>query len=119
MINYKANPLNLTESDIRWVEETYSSMSVEERIGQLFCPIGYSSDPNYLTHVILSKHPGGILFRTGGKDEMAATYSFLQKNSRIPMFTAANLEAGGDGIVREGTSFGKQMQIAHLQWGKL
>ena len=46
MINYKANPLNLTESDIRWVEETYSSMSVEERIGQLFCPIGYSSDPN-------------------------------------------------------------------------
>ena len=112
MINYKANPLNLTESDIRWVEETYSSMSVEERIGQLFCPIGYSSDPNYLTHVILSKHPGGILFRTGGKDEMAATYSFLQKNSRIPIFTAANLEAGGDGIVREGTSFGKQMQIA-------
>lgn len=112
MINYKENPLNLSDDDIRWVEETYISMSIEERIGQLFCPIGYSSDTGYLTHAILSKHPGGILFRTGGKDEMAATYGFLQKNSRIPMFTAANLEAGGDGIVKEGTSFGKQMQIA-------
>lgn len=112
MINYKANPLNLSEDDIRWVESTYLSMSAEERIGQLFCPIGYSSDPDYLGNAILSKHPGGILFRTGAKDEIASTYRFLQENSRIPMFTAANAEAGGDGIVEEGTSFGKQMQVA-------
>ena len=112
MVNYRANPLNLSEDDIRWVENTYLSMSVEERIGQLFCPIGYSSDPGYLRHAILSKHPGGILFRTGANDEIASTYRFLQENSRIPMFTAANAEAGGDGIVDEGTSFGKQMQVA-------
>ncbi|MBQ0072349.1 MAG: glycosyl hydrolase, partial [Spirochaetales bacterium] len=73
MIDYKANPLYLTAEDIRWVEDTYDSMTLEERIGQLFCPIGYSSDPNYLRYAILSKHPGGILFRTGGKEEMAAT----------------------------------------------
>ncbi len=112
MFNYKEKPFYLNEEDIQWVEDTYASMSVEEKIGQLFFPIGYSSDPGYLKYALLNKYPGGMLFRTGGKEEMLETYSFLQKESRIPMFTAANLEAGGDGIVREGTSFGKQMQIA-------
>ena len=29
-----------------------------------------------------------------------------------PAFIAANLEAGGDGIAVDGTSFGKQMEVA-------
>ena len=87
-------------------------MSTEEKIGQLFFPIGYSSDPSYLKYQMLSKYPGGMLFRMGQMEEMAQTYAFLQRESRIPMFTAANLEAGGDGIVAQGTSFAKQMQVA-------
>lgn len=112
MIDYKAKPFFLSDEDIAWVEETYASMTDEERIGQLFFPIGYSSDPGYLKYAMLSKHPGGMLFRTGTTREMFDTYRYLQTESRIPMFTAANLEAGGDGIVAEGTSFGKQMQVA-------
>ncbi len=112
MIDYRTKPYNLDSEALKWVEQTYQMMTLEERIGQLFCPIGYSSDPGYLTYKILDKHPGGMLFRTGQAEEMSRTYAFLQKNSKIPMFTAANLEAGGDGIVAEGTSFGKQLQVA-------
>lgn len=112
MINYKGKPFYLNDDDIRWVNETYEEMTTEERIGQLFFPIGYSSDSGYLKYAILNKHPGGLLFRTGGRDEMFETYSFLQQESKIPMLLSANLEAGGDGIVAEGTSFGKQMQVA-------
>ena len=112
MINYEGKPFYLNEDEIRWVEDTYEKMSLEERIGQLFFPIGYSSDENYLKYALLNKYPGGILFRTGEKQEMKDTYSFLQKETKVPLFTAANLEAGGDGIVAEGTAFGKQMQIA-------
>ncbi len=112
MIDYRTKPYNLDSEALEWVEQTYQMMTFEERIGQLFCPIGYSSDPGYLTYKILDKHPGGMLFRTGPAEEMGRTYAFLQKNSKIPMFTAANLEAGGDGIVAEGTSFGKQLQVA-------
>ena len=112
MISYKSKPFNLNDKDIEWVEKTYADMTVEERVGQLFFPIGYSSDPNYLKYMILNKHPGGLLFRTGGMEEMFNTYNFLQKESRIPMLLSANLEAGGDGIVAEGTCFGKQMQVA-------
>ncbi|MBQ1810938.1 MAG: hypothetical protein II016_07435 [Erysipelotrichaceae bacterium] len=112
MINYKDKPFYLNDEDICWVEETFASMTEEEKVGQLFFPIGYSSDPGYLKYAMLNKHPGGMLFRTGGMQEMAATYAFLQQESKIPMFTAANLESGGDGIVSEGTCFGKQMQVA-------
>lgn len=112
MFDYKAKPFYLNDEEIRWVEETWENMTLEERIGQLFCPIGYSSHPDYLKYEMLAKHPGGILFRTGPAQEMFDTYTFLQKESKIPLFTAANLEAGGDGIVAEGTAFGKQMQVA-------
>ena len=30
-------PFYLSEKDIEWVKETLASMSVEEKIGQLFC----------------------------------------------------------------------------------
>ncbi|MBQ1303943.1 MAG: hypothetical protein IIY51_03495 [Erysipelotrichaceae bacterium] len=112
MINYKEKPFYLDDEDIEWVEKTWKSMTKEEKIGQLFFPIGYSSDPNYLKYSILNKNPGGLLFRTGGKEEMFNTYNFLQKESKIPMLLAANLESGGDGIVQEGTCFGKQMQVS-------
>ena len=52
------------------------------------------------------------MFRTGKTEELFDAYSYLQTNSKVPMLLAANLEAGGDGIVLEGTSFGKQMQVA-------
>lgn len=39
MINYKANPFFLSDSEIQWVEETFAAMTLEEKIGQLFCPL--------------------------------------------------------------------------------
>lgn len=112
MLNLKEKPFALSGGQIRKVHELLEQMTPEEKIGQLFFPIGYAPDPGYLTYQILSKHPGGLMFRTGDPQEIASAYNFVQKASRIPMFTAANLEAGGDGIAAGGTSFGKQMQVA-------
>ncbi len=112
MIDLKANPFFLGEQDIRWVEETRDGMSTEEKLEQLFFPIGYSADEGYLQHELLNRHPGGVMFRSGKTEELFSAYSWLQNHTRIPLFLAANLEAGGDGIVEEGTAFGKQMQIA-------
>ncbi|MCD7763754.1 MAG: glycoside hydrolase family 3 protein [Lachnospiraceae bacterium] len=112
MINLKANPFFLSDEDIAWVEETKKEMTLDEKLGQLFFPIGYSPNEKYLQYEILAKHPGGLMFRTGKTEELFSAYTFLQNNSKIPMLLSANLEAGGDGIVEEGTAFGKQMQIA-------
>lgn len=111
-MDLSAKPFYLAEEDIEWVEHTYESMSLEEKIGQLFCPIGYSTDPNYLRHELLDKHIGGLFFRDGMGKEMRSTFSFAQAYSRIPLLIPSNLEAGGDGAAIDGTPYGKQMQVA-------
>ena len=111
-INLKGNPFYLNDSDIEWIEDTIKNMTLEEKIGQLFCPIGMVPDEAYLKNALLSKHIGGILFRSGESKEMQRIHNFLQENSKIPLLIAANLEAGGDGIAVDGTAFGRQMQIA-------
>lgn len=112
MVDLKAKPFNLSEEDIRWVKDTIASMSEEEKIGQLFVPIGYSSDPDYLQHVMLDHHIGGIMYRCGKSEEMQACHRWLQEHSKIPLLIGANLEAGGDGIATDGTAYGKQMEAA-------
>ncbi|WP_022766030.1 glycoside hydrolase family 3 N-terminal domain-containing protein [Butyrivibrio sp. XPD2006] len=111
-MDLKAKPFYLSDEDIKWVEETKASLTLDEKLGQLFFPIGYSPNEQYLQYEILSKNPGGLMFRTGKTEELFNAYSYLQTNSKVPMLLAANLEAGGDGIVLEGTAFGKQMQVA-------
>lgn len=111
-MDLKAKPFYLSEEDIRWVEETKDSLTLDEKLGQLFFPIGYSSNEQYLQYEILAKNPGGLMFRTGKTEELFEAYTYLQNHSKVPMLLAANLEAGGDGIVEEGTAFGKQMQVA-------
>lgn len=111
-VDLKAKPFYLSEEDIRWVEETKASLSLEEKLGQLFFPIGYSPNEQYLQYEILNRNPGGLMFRTGETEELFSAYTYLQEHTKVPMFLAANLEAGGDGIVAEGTAFGKQMQVA-------
>lgn len=108
----KENPFYLNDRDINWVQETLDEMTLEEKIGQLFCPIGMSNNESYLRNNILAKHIGGIMYRPGLSEDMQNTHRFLQENSKIPLLIAANLEAGGDGIASDGTAFGKQLQVA-------
>ena len=63
MINLTKAPFFLVKEDIEWVENTKKAMTLEEKIGQLFVPIGYSGDADYLEHVMLSHHIGGIMYR--------------------------------------------------------
>lgn len=111
-MDLKAKPFYLSNEDIQWVEETKASLSLDEKLGQLFFPIGYSPNEQYLQYEILAKNPGGLMFRTGKTEELFAAYTYIQTHSKVPMLLAANLESGGDGIVEEGTPFGKQMQAA-------
>lgn len=105
-------PFHLKQEDIDWVVQTKNRMTTEEKIGQLFVPIGYSGDPDYLEGFMLSHHIGGIMYRCGESREMQSTLRYLQEHSRIPLLVGANLEDGGVGIATDGTFYGKQMQEA-------
>ena len=39
MIDLKGNPFFLSDEQIAWVNDTRESMTIEEKVGQLFCPI--------------------------------------------------------------------------------
>lgn len=111
-MNLKAKPFYLKDEDIQWIEHTLHEMTLEEKIGQLFCPIGYSTDRGYLEHELLRWHIGGMFFRDGIGEEMRDTFAYAQNHSKIPLLIPSNLEAGGDGAAIDGTTYGKQMQVA-------
>lgn len=112
MIQYKENPFYLTEEQVQWVESTYDSMSLGEKIGQLFCPIVFTKDEKELKELVETKHIGGMLYREGPGEELRQSHKILQDASRIPLLTASNLEYGGNGSAIEGTYYGREMLAA-------
>jgi beta-N-acetylhexosaminidase len=112
MINFKGNPFYLSDEDIKWIEETYGAMSLEEKIGQLFCPIVFTNKEEELKELVETKHIGGVLYREGVAKEIQNSHRLLQNYSKIPLLTASNLEMGGTGSAMEGTYYGREMLVA-------
>lgn len=111
MTNLREKPFYLSDEDINWVNNNLVSMTEEEKIGQLFCLIAYADDEEYLSNLLKTIKPGGLMCRPMPMEQVVGTNKFLQKNSKIPMLIAANLEKGGNGAIQEGTSFGAPMEI--------
>ncbi len=111
-INLKANPFFLDDEACAWVNDTLDSMTLEEKIGQLFCPLGATDDENYLEMLTKKIGVGGIMYRPALALNVQKTHDILQKNSKIPMLLAANLEAGGSGAAIEGLNYAKPMGVA-------
>lgn len=115
MIAFEEKPFYLTKEQVEWVHDTYDSMSQEEKIGQLFCPIVFTKDERELKELAETKHIGGMLYREGPGEELRQAHKILQDTSRIPLLTASNLEYGGNGSAIEGTYFGREMLVAATQ----
>lgn len=112
MINLKEQPFNLDDSGIDWVSKTLESMTMKEKVGQLFCPMGFSDDEAVLKHMIRDCHVGAMMYRQGPKAYIRETHARIQRLARIPLLLAANIESGGDGLLAEGTSMGNPMAVA-------
>lgn len=111
-IDYRANPFYLDDEAIQWVETTFANMSLEEKCGQVFCPMGFSADEENLKHLVQEIGVGGMMYRADAAQNIQNTHRRIQELSQIPLLLAANTEAGGDGLAFEGTSFGKPMAVA-------
>ena len=81
----------------QWVDATYRSMSLEERIGQLFMVMAASSDQNAQNQVaqwIKDYKIGGVVFSTGGPIRQAKLSNALQEISKTPLLIAMDAEWG-------------------------
>jgi beta-N-acetylhexosaminidase len=110
--NLRKKPFNLSDHDVRWVENTLAGMELETKVGQLFCLVAPTEDVEPLGQMLEPIKPGGLMYRAFPGATIQKNHRYLQVKSEIPLLLAANLERGGSGIASDGTDFGTQMQIA-------
>jgi len=80
----------------KWVDSIYNSMSLNEKVGQLFMVDVFSKDPvkktNLIDSLIKNYHIGGIIFSKGGPLRQAKLNNQFQNNSKIPLMIAMDAE---------------------------
>ena len=79
-----------------WVDSIFDSMTLDERIGQLFMIV---ADPRSSSHKTVLKNIetqkiGGVLFSKGKLDDQANSINTYQKASRIPLLISFDGEWG-------------------------
>ncbi len=117
-VDLTKKPFNLNDEQISWVNDIKKGMSIDEKIGQLFLLVGVDDNQMYLDELLKNK-PGGVMFRPLPREKVLSAHKYLQENSKIPLFLSANLEAGADGLIEEGTFVGNNMTIAATNDPKL
>ncbi len=99
--------------EMSWVDETYSGMSDQEKIGQMFCltvdPIRYFLFPEYKNSIntLIGKYQPGAVFFTANLDsvDMETRNEFsanklhdesllLQEMANVPLFISADFNSG-------------------------
>jgi beta-N-acetylhexosaminidase len=87
-----------TLSQIEWVNDNYSAMSLEEKIGQLFMVIASSREDKAATQRIkglIRDHAiGGLIFSKGGPMRQAKLTNEYQSLSKIPLLIGMDAEWG-------------------------
>lgn len=111
MVDLTKQPYNLDTEAINWVYSTIESMTIEEKIGQLFVNMGAQRTEEYLTDVMDNYHIGAVRYNPGTAAEVWEQNYILQTKSRIPLLIAANTEAGGNGACTDGTYVGYEVKI--------
>lgn len=111
-VDLKAKPFNLSDEDVKWVEDTIANMTIEEKIGQLFVNMGSSRTKEYLKDVLDNYHIGAVRYNPGKAEEVWEQNYILQTESKIPLLIAANTERGGDGACTDGTEVGHEIKVA-------
>ena len=71
-----------------WVDSTYQSLSLDQKIGQLFMPMVFSQgDQSHYQQIskdLKKYHLGGIIFSKGTIAEQARLTNLFQSQSKVP-----------------------------------
>lgn len=105
MVNLKEKPFCLDDAQIRWVEDAIASMTLDEKLGQLFVIL--QAQPGFqesqVEALLAQSHMGGLRWQNGGgKKDVYKQLSMFQKHSKLPLLIAANCDDGGNGAAPEG-----------------
>lgn len=104
MVDLKAKPFYLNDKKIKWVEDTIASMTLEEKIGQLFIVINWGGQKDNIKKLVEGYHVSGLRWQGANLEQVWEQNRYIQEISKVPVLIAANALNGGDGAVKEGTT---------------
>lgn len=94
----KENPGFMKYSSDQWVDSVMKTMTVDQKIGQLFMIQAYSDAKRQKTAELLTQinkfQVGGIIFMQGGPLSQAKIANQFQQQSNIPLLVAIDGETG-------------------------
>ena len=111
MLNLKEKPFYLNDEDIAWIEETKNSLTLDEKIGQLFVDMLWQDTDEEIESRISKYGMGGFRYCNMSPEKLHHQNAIIQKASKVPAVIAANIEAGGNGGVGGGTRLGDPVAI--------
>lgn len=106
-----------------WVDSVMNSLTVEQRIGQLFMIAAYSNrgkeHVDELTNLIKNYNIGGLIFFQGGPVREAIQTNYYQSMARTPLMISIDGEWGLSMRLDSTMRFPKQMALGAIQDNKL
>ena len=102
-----------------WVDSVLQTMTIEEKIGQLFMVASYSNKSKEhilkIDKLIKEHHIGGLIFFQGGPAREIALTNRYQKLSKIPLLIAGDWEWGLSMRLDSTVMFPRQMMLGAIQ----
>ena len=102
-----------------WVDSVYSTMNMDERIGQLFMVIvnnrNTESNKNLINRYIQEQKIGGILFSKGTIADQATLTNYAQKVSKTPLLIGLDGEWGLSMRLTDAPKFPRNMVLGGIK----
>lgn len=104
----------LSQAQLRWVEATFTALSLEDKVAQLLIPtLGAYDDRREAVAAFVTERPlGGIFVGIAERDRHREEIAKLQARCRIPLVVASDLEAGAGHFVRGDVAFPEPLAVA-------
>ncbi len=102
----------------QWVDSVFNSMSLDQKIGQLFMVAAYSDQRSnrwYFDNLIQNYYIGGLIFFQGGPHRQALLTNHYQSLSKVPLMIGIDGEWGLGMRLDSVLDFPKQMTLGAIQ----
>lgn len=114
-----ANKPIISDSDSIWVDSVLNSLTLEQKIGQLFMVAAYSNKENNhrseIEQLIMDYHIGGLMFMQGGPIRQVRLTNHYQSLSHLPLMIAQDAEWGVSMRIDSTLRFPWQMTLGALE----
>jgi beta-N-acetylhexosaminidase len=107
-----------SNKDTLWADSIMKTMSIEEKIGQLFMMPAYSNKPEEQENVakmIRNNHIGGLIFMQGGPVRQANMTNYFQSQAKVPLLISIDGEWGLAMRLDSTFRFPRQMTLGAIQ----